>query len=754
MKNIYAILPCYNEEDNIQKLIKEWEKQVEDLKNKGYNLKIIGIDDCSKDKTKSKIIECTKKFDNVNLIAHSENRGLRGGINTAIHYFNKNASKEDLLVLMDGDNTHNPKYVHHMVELIAQGNDCVIASRYQEGSSIVGLSKNRESMSNFAKIYYSAILKIPNVKDYTCGYRVYTYDIIEKLLNKYGENPIKEKSFACMMELLYKVYKVGAKFAEVGFELRYDNKFGESKMDVLKTARRSLITAIKLKFNATGIFIMLFILLFSIFLSLGTNYSPTNLNVINHDCGIFSYIAYAMKEGRTLYVEAWENKGPLLYVIYYIGFLINEPYGLYLLELISIFISVLFSYKTINLITGKKIYSVLGTIFTFSTWGIVFESGTFSESFALPIIFVGVYLFTKQFLTEYNVKNRVIILWGILTALIAMLRLNMLSIFLGFFIIIAVDVFARKKIKDIFRWLGFGLLGFIIGITPMLIYLISEGALSECMNTAYFNILSGFNSGDTLDKFVTLMKMLLTINITGVTYIIIGFLVISIALIIKRTIVKKSWIMYILGTVLATIINLYANSVSGAYHLHYMITFIPVICMITALCLKFYDKQDLKYDVKVYFLSIIIILTSVISYKNYIVYCNEISNKVAENSLYLKIEQYILNETQETDLVQLIGGRMESVSANYRTKRLSASKYSYLPLWDTFTRERKAIMTNELIEDLKQNVPELIFICHNENNEKEFNDLIEDKKGWNEFIENNYIKDVETIQYYTIYKKR
>lgn len=247
MKNLYAILPCYNEEDNIQKLIEEWEKQDEELKNKGYNLKVIGIDDCSKDNTKNKIIECTKKFDNVSLIAHNQNKGLRGGINTAIQYFNKNASKGDLLVLMDGDNTHNPKYVHSMLEKIINGNDCVIASRYQEGASIVGLSQNRESMSNFAKIYYSFILRIPNVKDYTCGYRVYTYDIIEKLLNKYGENPIKEKSFACMMELLYKAYKVGAKFDEVGFQLRYDKKMRKKQDECIKNSKKKLNNCNKIK---------------------------------------------------------------------------------------------------------------------------------------------------------------------------------------------------------------------------------------------------------------------------------------------------------------------------------------------------------------------------------------------------------------------------------------------------------------------------------------------------------------------------
>ena len=97
---------------------------------------------------------------------------------------------------------------------------------------------------------------------------------------------------------------------------------------------------------------------------------------------------------------------------------------------------------------------------------------------------------------------------------------------------------------------------------------------------------------------------------------------------------------------------------------------------------------------------------------------------------------------------------MESVGANFATKRLSASKYSYLPLWHSFTRERKSIMTNELLIDLKEKKPKLIMICKYNNNENEFNDLIKDKESWNRFLKENYIKDNESIKYYTIYKRK
>lgn len=250
MNTFYAFLPCYNEGLNIGRLIDEWMEQKEQLAQAGYVLQVRAIDDCSKDNTKDVILQKHQQYpENVELIAHEVNKNLCGGLNTSIAYFQQYGKDGDLMGLMDGDATHSPKYVHAMIQKMKAGSkDCVIASRYCKDSSVIGVAAHREFMSDMAKIYYSMVLRVPNVKDYTCGYRIYTFPCIKRLVEKFGSDPIKEKSFACMMELLYKIYLAGATFDEVGFELRYDFKQGDSKMRVLKTMQKSLSTAIKLRF--------------------------------------------------------------------------------------------------------------------------------------------------------------------------------------------------------------------------------------------------------------------------------------------------------------------------------------------------------------------------------------------------------------------------------------------------------------------------------------------------------------------------
>lgn len=249
MQKIFVCLPCYNEEDNIGLLVDEWQDVRENIQDLGYNMSIVLIDDKSTDGTLEVMKTSNDKYDNITILQHETNQNLGGGVKTAFEYFLKNGESGDVCVLMDGDNTHAPSYSVPMLKRMKDGYDCVIASRYCGDSNVIGVPKIRLFLSDGARLFYTLILGVKGVKDYTCGYRAYTYDIIEKATAKYGERLIEMKTFACMMEVLYKLYLCNGKFTEVGFELRYDNKKGESKMKIIKTIKDSIGTALKLRFS-------------------------------------------------------------------------------------------------------------------------------------------------------------------------------------------------------------------------------------------------------------------------------------------------------------------------------------------------------------------------------------------------------------------------------------------------------------------------------------------------------------------------
>ena len=250
MHKLFAMLPCYNEEKDIEPLVHKWMELDDEFSQQGYALLVYCINDCSTDSTKDVILKLTQTYpERVRLVNHEVNRGLGGALMTALRVFLEQGSDKDICVLMDGDNTHDPVYTLSMLPKLESGADCVIASRYCGESKTKGVSAFRLFLSWGARAYYSLLLHVKNVKDYTCGYRAYTFGIIEKARARFGEDLVERRSFACMMELLYKLSLCGARFEEVPFELRYDHKAGESKMRILKTVRESLITAAHLRFR-------------------------------------------------------------------------------------------------------------------------------------------------------------------------------------------------------------------------------------------------------------------------------------------------------------------------------------------------------------------------------------------------------------------------------------------------------------------------------------------------------------------------
>ena len=249
MNRLFAYLPCFNEENNIIDLAFAWEAQAEALERNGFSLAVIAIDDKSEDSTLSIIRELEQNLNRFYVIAHDVNKGLGGALNTAVSSFLSEAEPGDYMAFMDGDNTHRPVYACDMLNRCASGTECAIASRYQKGSLVVGVPRLRQLLSSAARLYYRLFLHIPNVRDYTCGFRVYSYDCLAKAKNIYADKLITQRSFSCMMELLYKLYRSGCDFTELPFTLRYDNKRGTSKMKIFRTAGNSVLLALKLRFN-------------------------------------------------------------------------------------------------------------------------------------------------------------------------------------------------------------------------------------------------------------------------------------------------------------------------------------------------------------------------------------------------------------------------------------------------------------------------------------------------------------------------
>jgi dolichol-phosphate mannosyltransferase len=228
-----VVLPAFNEAENIEELIR---KIGSTLASTNFLHTILIVDDGSSDST-GEIARAQAAHWPVEVISHEVNRGLGAAIQTGLTH----ASLSDgVIVTMDADNSHDPNLIPLMVKRLGEGNDVVIASRYQKGAEIHGVPLHRRALSRGVLIGMGMLLRIKNVRDYSCGYRAYRSSSIRDLRAAFGDDFVTEKGFACMVELLIKLRQIGARAVEVPMILRYDLKKGQSKMRVFRTMARYL----------------------------------------------------------------------------------------------------------------------------------------------------------------------------------------------------------------------------------------------------------------------------------------------------------------------------------------------------------------------------------------------------------------------------------------------------------------------------------------------------------------------------------
>lgn len=229
------VLPAYNEAVALPRLLSAIAADLPaDL-----SARVIVVDDGSTDDTAA-IARAQDVALPVHAIAHPRNLGLGAALRTGILAAVANTADDDVIVVMDADNTHAPALIPRMVDAVGAGADVAIASRYAPGGREVGLSWHRRIMSRGASALLRAAFQLPGVRDYTCGYRVYRAGILRRAISVFGDRLIEERGFVCMAELLIKLSRLGARIAEVPLVLRYDLKAGPSKVKIIPTILRYL----------------------------------------------------------------------------------------------------------------------------------------------------------------------------------------------------------------------------------------------------------------------------------------------------------------------------------------------------------------------------------------------------------------------------------------------------------------------------------------------------------------------------------
>jgi len=228
---VFMALPAYNEQAALPELL---ERIGEAFADSGIPYEVVIVDDGSSDDTAKIAAQMSFQMP-IHLVQHEQNQGLGTTLRDGLREAVDRAGERDIIVTMDADNTHPPGLILRMVQMIHEGCDVVIASRFQPGARVMGVPFDRQLLSIAARGLFTVLFPTRGVRDYTSGYRAYRASVIRAAFAEYGDQFVGETGFSCMADVLLKLRNQGVVFGEAPLRLRYDQKGGASKMQVVRT---------------------------------------------------------------------------------------------------------------------------------------------------------------------------------------------------------------------------------------------------------------------------------------------------------------------------------------------------------------------------------------------------------------------------------------------------------------------------------------------------------------------------------------
>jgi len=172
-QKIVAIVPAYNEEDNIEKVIN-------DLKEHQPLIKIVVINDCSTDNTQNIVNQLGETVINLPI-----NLGIGGAVQTGLKYSISN--QYDITIQFDGDGQHKASEIEKILKPIVNGDaDVVIGSRFLGYGNFKSNIARR--LGIWILMFVNSILLRSKITDNTSGFRAYNKTAVKFLARYYPQD--------------------------------------------------------------------------------------------------------------------------------------------------------------------------------------------------------------------------------------------------------------------------------------------------------------------------------------------------------------------------------------------------------------------------------------------------------------------------------------------------------------------------------------------------------------------------------------
>lgn len=220
-KKIAVLIPCYNEEKTVEKVVKDYKKALPDAD-------IYVYDNNSTDNTAS----IAKKAGAIVKYEHRQGKG------NVIRSMFKDIDA-DCYLMIDGDDTYPTTHAKEMCDLILEGKaDMVIGDRL----SSTYFTENKRPFHNFGNRLVRGLINQlfkSNVRDIMTGYRAFSYDFVKTF-------PVLSKGFEIETEMTIHALDKNFLLKEIPVDYRDRPAGSESKLNTFSDGFKVLKTIARL----------------------------------------------------------------------------------------------------------------------------------------------------------------------------------------------------------------------------------------------------------------------------------------------------------------------------------------------------------------------------------------------------------------------------------------------------------------------------------------------------------------------------
>ena len=196
MMKLDIIIPVYNEDENIVRLLKALEDEIV------CNFRVLICYDSESDKT-LKYVKNKNIINKEILLIKNPKQGPNSAIIEGI-----NSSKAEIILIYMADDFNNIKLINNMINLIERGNELIIPSRFITGGKMLGAKKIKKMITIVGSYLICYFARIP-FKDCTNAFKMFSANLKDKIKLD------STTGFTFAMELTTKSYLLNLKIIEI-----------------------------------------------------------------------------------------------------------------------------------------------------------------------------------------------------------------------------------------------------------------------------------------------------------------------------------------------------------------------------------------------------------------------------------------------------------------------------------------------------------------------------------------------------------